>query len=571
MTTVAEVLAQTIRAAGIDTVFGLPGGENAETLDAMRREGLEFVLVRNESSAVFMADATARLTGKPSVALVTLGPGATNAYCGMAHAYLDRAPVLLVTAQSDSRILDKYTHQVIDLQASFKPVTKMTCELTSVNTRQVVEEALRLTMAVRPGPVHLGICTYMAGQTVIEGGTEAMPAAQATQSSVPDIDAAKTFLAQAQRPIIVVGVGLEPEKPYEAIRQLAEAAQAPVIVTPKVKGAISDDHPLSVGTFGLAQTDPLYEIADEADCIVAVGFDVVEMERLWDQPQPVIWIAPWDNEDPVIAYVEHEFVGPMTPVLEQLAQVDFDPHPNWGAARVAAFHESHANPTLPEPAMGRLRPQTVLEVLRHHIPREAVVATDVGAHKICTGLIWPTYIPNSYLLSNGLSSMTFGLPEAMAAARVTGETAVCIIGDGGMAMVLGELGLLRDLDLPVIVLIMNDNALDLIRSVQVRRDLPVYGTEFANPDFGKIAQAYGLDFHRVSSENECAAAFETAVAARQPVIIEALIDPTSYPTTPNKETRRHEKPSRERLDDNKHCHRRATNSYVRRPPTHAHQ
>ncbi|MCP4359522.1 MAG: thiamine pyrophosphate-binding protein [Chloroflexi bacterium] len=532
MTTVAEVLAQTIRAAGIDTVFGLPGGENAETLDAMRREGLDFVLVRNESSAVFMADATARLTGKPSVALVTLGPGAANAYCGMAHAYLDRAPVLLVTAQSDGRTFDTYTHQVIDLQASFAPVTKMTCELTNVNTRQVAEEALRLTMNGRPGPVHLGISTFMAEQPVIEN----VPATGNPPSLVPDIgdaiDATKAFLAQAKRPIIVCGVGLEPEKPYEVIRQLAEAAQAPVIVTPKAKGAISDDHPLSVGTFGLGQTDPPYEVADECDCIVAVGFDVVEMERLWDQPQPVIWVAPWKNEDPVIAHVEHEFVGPMTSVLEQLAQADFDPHPNWGAARVAAFHESHVNPFLPEPAAGRLRPQTVLDVLRHHVPREAVVATDVGAHKICTGLIWPTYSPNSYLLSNGLSSMGFGLPEAMAAARVTGETAVCVTGDGGMAMVLGELGLLRDLDLPVIVLIMNDNALDLIRSAQRRRGKPVYGTEFVNPDFDKIAQAYEIDFYRVSNEEECGMALETAVAARKPVIIEALIDPISYPTTP---------------------------------------
>jgi acetolactate synthase-1/2/3 large subunit len=517
-------------------VFGLPGGENAETLDAMRREGLEFVLVRNESSAVFMADATARLTGKPGVALVTLGPGAANAYCGMAHAYLDRAPVLLVTAQSDRRTLDRYTHQVIDLQASFEPVTKMTRELTNTNTRRVVEDALRLIMAGRPGPVHLGMSTYMAGQPVQEVDAEEKPAVRASESATPDatgaINAAKQFLAKAQRPVIVVGLGLEPEKPYRAIRRLAEATQAPVIVTPKAKGAIPDDHPLSVGTFGLSQTDPPYAIAGEADCIVAVGFDVVEMERLWDQPQPVIWVAPWENEDPVIANVAHAFVGPMIPVLEQLAETDFDPHPNWGTARVAAFRESRANPSLPKPAPGRLRPQTVLEVLRRHLPRHAVVATDVGAHKICTGLIWPTYTPNSYLLSNGLSSMGFGLPEAMAAARITGDTTVCITGDGGIAMVLGELGLLRDLDLPVIVLIMNDNALDLIRSAQVRRGKPVYGTEFVNPDFDKIAEAYNIEFHRVASAEQCATVFETAVATRQPVIIEALIDPVSYPTTP---------------------------------------
>ncbi len=538
MTTVSEVLAQTIRDAGIDTVFGLPGGENAVTLDAMRRAGLEFILVRNENSAVFMADATARLTGKPGVALVTLGPGAANAYCGMAHAYLDRAPVLLVSAQSDGRTLDSYTHQVIDLQASFAPITKMTRELTPENARQVAKEAIRLTMNGRPGPVHLGISTFNAGQPIIENGAEPETAVSATETAVPDtcnaVAAAQAFLSQAKKPVIVVGVGLEPEKPYEAIRQLAEATQAPVIVTAKAKGAISDDHPLAAGTFGLTQTDPAYEITNESDCIVAVGFDVVEMVHLWEQPQPVIWIAPWKNEDPTIPHVEHEFVGLMTPVLEQLTESDFDPHPNWGTVRVAAHHESHANPSLPEPAEGRMRPQTVLEILRRHVPRDSVVATDVGAHKICTGLIWPTYTPNSYLLSNGISSMGFGLPEAMAAARVTGKTAVCVTGDGGMAMVLGELGLLRDLDLPVIVLIMNDNALDLIRSAQRRRGKPVYGTEFVNPDFEKIAQAYEIDFYRVCNKEECEGVMETAVSARKPVIIEALIDPASYPTTPKK-------------------------------------
>jgi acetolactate synthase-1/2/3 large subunit len=534
MTTVAEVLAQTIREAGIDTVFGLPGGENAEVLDALHREGLEFVLVRNESSGVFMADVTARLTGKPCVALATLGPGATNAYCGMANAYLDRAPVLLITAQSDSRTFDIYTHQVIDLQASFKPITKMTRELTTEKTRQTVEEALRLTMSGRPGPVHLGVSTFMAGQAVVEDDAGATAVSPATDGPAPDVSPAKEFLVQAKRPIIVAGVGLEPEKPYEAIRQLAEAAQAPVIVTPKAKGAITDDHPLSVGTFGLAQTDPPYEIANESDCIVAVGFDVVEMERLWDQPQPIIWVAPWKNEDPKMPTVKHEFVGPMVPVLEQLAQADFDPHPNWGEARVSAFRKAQAQVTLPEPAAGRLLPQTVLNVVRNNIPRQTIVATDVGSHKIFAGLVWPTYAPNSFMLSNGLSSMGFGLPGAMAAARVTQQTAVCVTGDGGMAMVMGELGLLRDLNLPVVVIVMNDNALDLIRSAQVRRGKPVYGTEFANPDYELIARGYDIDFYRTSNEATCTDAIREAVANGRPALIEALIDPISYPTTPKK-------------------------------------
>ena len=535
MATVAEVLAKTVKAAGIDTVFGLPGGENAEVLDAFRRQGLGFVLVRNENSAVFMADATARLTGKPGVALTTLGPGAANAYSAMANAYLDRAPVLLLTAQSDKRVIGRHTHQVLDLQASFKPISKMTRELTNVRTQQVVEEALRLTMAGRLGPVHLGISSFMAGQVVVDGNRGNGIAIHGRETNVPDFDAARALLMRAKRPIIVVGLGLEPEKPYEAIRRLAEAAQAPVVVTPKAKGAVPADHPLFVGVIGLTHTDPAYEIVGESDCIIAVGFDVVELVKVWDQEQSLIWIAPWENEDPKLAVVKHEFVGPVGPVLEQLAQTSFNPHSKWGEFRVVNYHDTQTQHKPVMPKAERLLPQAVLDLLRRHVPRRTVVTTDVGAHKIFFALQWPAYVPNSYLVANGLSSMGMGLPAAIAAARVSQETTICIIGDGGMAMVMGELGLLRDLDLPVIVVVMNDNALDLIRSAQIRRGKPVFGTEFVNPDYAHIARAFDINFYRVGSDEACEGAVKTAVAANRPVLIEALIDPVGYPTTPKRD------------------------------------
>lgn len=535
MATVADILARTIRQAGIDTVFGLPGGENADVLDACRRHGLAFVLVRNESSAVFMADATARLTGRPGVALTTLGPGATNAYCGTAHAYLDRAPVLLVTAQSDGRRLDSYTHQVVDLQASFRPVTKMTRVLTDEQTQATVKEALRLTMSGRPGPVHLGVSSDMAGREVVQEVEEKRAASPEAQESGSDLEAALDFLRGAERPVIVAGLGLEPQKPYGALRDMAEALQAPVIVTPKAKGAFPADHPLAAGTFGLTGYDPPYELADAADCIVAVGFDVVEMESLWDQPQPMLWIAPWANEDPRLPTVEVELVGPLEPMLGQLAAADYAPAPGWGEGRVRAYREREALSAVgrPEAAPGRVRPQTVFEVLRRHVPREAVVTTDTGSHKIAMALLWPAYVPNTYLLSNGLSSMGYGLPAAIAAARVTEQTTLCVTGDGGLAMALGELGLLAELDLPVVVVVMNDNALDLIRSGQRRRGKPVFGTEFVNPEYEAIARGFGLAFYRVADEESCDNAVRAAVAAGRPTLVEALIDPSSYPTTPS--------------------------------------
>jgi len=530
--TVADTITHTLQQAGIETVFGLPGGENTELLDALRRHDIRFVLVVNENSAVFMADVTARLTGKPGVCLVTLGPGATNAVAGVAHAYLDRASVLIITAQTPDHLLSYHTHQVIDLEALYTPITKGTFKIEADGTQEMVRAALALTQAGRPGPVHLRLSNETARQTVTltDSTTSDTPVSNITLPA--DLTAAGELLAQAKRPVIVVGLGLEREKPYIALQELAEAAQAPVITTPKGKGSLPDDHPLAAGTIGLTRTDPAYQILDEADCIVAVGFDVVELVKPWDQTVTLIWIAPWANEDPKIT-AQFELVGPIEPTLQQLADLPFVTLPEWGEARVAAYRQALAEQSLPWPMAGRLLPQNVLQVVHQNIPRETLLTTDVGSHKILSGLSWPAYAPNRFILSNGLSCMGFSLPAAIAASlALPNQPTVCITGDAGLAMVIGEFGLLARLQLPVIVVVMNDGALDLIRSAQTRAGKPVYGTEFTSPDFVAIATAYQIDAYKVTNEAECVEAVKAAVASNRPALIEAMIDPVSYPTTP---------------------------------------
>lgn len=539
--TVADVLAQTLREAGIKAVFGLPGGETAYVLDAMRRVGIEFVLVRNESSAVFMADVTARLTGKPGVCLTTLGPGAANAFVGVAHAYLDRSPVLVLTAQSTRRLIGRHTHQVLDLQAIFRPVTKQTIELTATDVGQSVRHALHLAVAGRPGPVHIGVSSETANSPAehsLESSSQTSGVSETSEASafsstpsVQDLARAHALLSRARRPVLVVGLGLEPERPYVALRALAEAANAPVIVTPKAKGALPDDHPLAAGTIGLTSDDPVYEILDEADGVIAVGFDVVELVKPWEHPAPLLWIAPWANEDPPIP-AAWEHVGSMTPALQQLADTAFSTASDWGAVRVAVYRQKLAEQALPSPAPGRMLPQAVLHAIRCNVPRETLITTDVGSHKILAALTWPAYVPNRYLVSNGLSTMSFGLPAAIAGAYWLGEPVICITGDGGLSMVVGELGLAAERNLPVITVMMHDAALDLIRSWQLRRGKPAFGTEFTNPDYAYIAKGYGLDFYRVATEAECGTAVAEAFARARPALIEAMIDPIGYSTTP---------------------------------------
>lgn len=530
MPTVAEYLAQQLVQAGVTTVYGLPGGENVEVLDAVRQQGIEFVLVKNESSACFMADVHARLTGTIGVALTTLGPGATNAYVGMAHAFLERSPVLLISAQSDPYLIGTHTHQVIDLQACFEPITKFTADLTSENAVSTINHALHMAKEGRPGPVHLGINNRVALQnlsTIVSNNLQNEIAA----ISEDTVSSIKVGLKHKTKPVIVVGLGLEPELPYRQIQQLAETLNAPVIDTPKSKGALPARHPLFAGTIGLTRTDLAYEILDEADCIIAIGFDVVELVKPWNQPQPLIWIANWENKDPRIPS-DVEYVGDISSLIDALNDnLTMDTDDAWGSSRVAKFHADLDAVTLPLPQNGRILPQHVLTTIRDHTPDDVIVTTDVGSHKIFTALNWKAQLPNQYFVSNGLSAMGFGLTSAIASAKISGKPTICITGDAGIAMVMGELGLLAELDLPVIVVVMNDSALDLIRSAQVRRDRPTFGTEFTNPDYELIARAYRLDYRRVQKTEACGEAIDSAIQSRKPMLIEAMIDPVGYPTT----------------------------------------
>ncbi|RME51819.1 MAG: thiamine pyrophosphate-binding protein [Caldilineae bacterium] len=529
--TVAAFMADALWAAGVRYVFGMPGGETVHLLEALRRRGIAFELVHHETSAVFMADGMARASGKPGVALTTLGPGALNAVAGLGHAWLDRSPVVLITAQKPDELLPDYTHQVVDLHGIFGPITKRTVKVTASNAAQVVPEALALTLQGRPGPVHLQLSNEEAAREIDEqSSTSNLPISQSPiptpQSSIFNLQ------SSIHRPVILAGVGLEPEGPYDALRVLAEAAQAPVIVTPKAKGALPDDHPLSAGTIGLTRTDPVYEVLEEADCIIAVGFDVVELVKEWAHPAPLIWLASWPNEGPRLPAVA-EYVGPLAPALLRLADNTFATAEDWGAARVRRFREKLAARPVPQPAGGLLSPQQVLSCLRAALPPAASLAVDVGSHKIFSSLEWPALAPNRFQVSNGLSCMGFALPAAMGAALARpDERTACLIGDGGLAMCLGELGVLARLGLPVTVVVLVDGAIDLIRSAQRRAGKPVYGTEFPPPDFCQIAQAHGIPAQRVTSEAACMDALQEAQREDRPFLVEARIDPRGYPTTP---------------------------------------
>ena len=530
-TSVAAAVAGRLQAAGIDTVFGLPGGENVHLLEALRRTGIRFVLSEHENAAAFMASAAAQLTRRPSVCLTTLGPGAVNCTAGIAHAFLDRCPVLLITAQMPAGLQPRHTHQLVDLHRLFAPITKATLDVAPAGAAETVAEALRIASAGVPGPVHLQLSNDVArldAEPAADGGGAS--AVDAPPQVVPaDLDRAAAGLAAAERPVVVAGLGLEPEAPYRALRRFAERLGAPVLSTPKAKGALPASHPLGSETIGLTRTDPGYDLIAEADRVIAVGMDVVEVVLPWSTPAPVLWVAP--RRDRIgAAAAEQALIGPVGATLAQLTERLREPR-SWGARRAAHYRQarrSRSRAAADRAAAGTIAPQEVLREARAALPPDAVVATDVGSHKILAALEWDAELPNRYLVSNGLSVMGFG-PAAAAGAALAGRAPVlCVTGDAGLLMCAGGLATLARLSTPVLLVVLVDGALDLIRAHQRRAGAQPFGTEFPAPDAARIGAAFGLPAVTVGAAAELRAELARALQRPGASVIGVRIDPACY-------------------------------------------
>lgn len=532
--TVAGMVAGGLRAGGVDTVFGLPGGENVHLLEALRRAGVRFVLCEHENAAAFMASAAAQVTRRPAACLTTLGPGAVNGTAGVAHAFLDRCPVLAITAQMPDALQPRHTHQLIDLHRLFAPITKATLAVTLWNAAGAVREALRIACAGTPGPVHLQLANDVAAldADLPPAAPEPDPAGAPVAPLPPNADLARAAagLAAAERPVVVAGLGLEPEAPYAALRVFAERLGAPMLTTPKAKGAAPASHPLAAETIGLTRTDPGYELIAESDRVIAVGLDVVEVVLPWSAPAPVLWIAPQRDRIGAAA-AEQALIGPIGPTLAELTGRLPQSRSGWGAERAAHYRQarrSRSRTAAGRAAAGTVAPQDVLREARAALPPEAVVTTDVGSHKILAALEWDAELPNRYLVSNGLSVMGFG-PAAAAGAALAGCAPVlCVTGDAGLLMCAGGLAALAQMSTPVVLLVLLDGALDLIRAHQRRAGAAPFGTEFPAPDAARIAAAFGLPAVTVDTAAGLRRELARAAPRAGASVIAVRIDPDCY-------------------------------------------
>jgi acetolactate synthase-1/2/3 large subunit len=531
VTEVARLLGDRLREAGVRYVMGHPGGEVVDLIEGFRAAGLEFVLTRHEAAAGFMADAMAAASGIPQVCIGTLGPGATNLVTGVAQAHLDRSPVLAITGQLPDSRFEITTHQKLELRALFAPITKWQAHVSAANAGDVIDRALRVATSPRRGPVHLEIPSDVprqeAGPSVPDHRAARRMPPELTMAIDPDIaGAAASRLRESKRPLILAGMDANDDIVASRLRAFAEEWSIPVIDSPKSKGVFREDHPLFLGTIEMLGTAKLYELIDTCDLVFMLGFDPVEFDRDWTASAKVVHMNTVPNDDRY--YRDNvEIIGPINEAIDAMRSLCGAASAKWEADEVKKIRDEFR--AFVRPKRADLTAQRVLAALREALPEDAIATCDVGYNKAVTGQCWTAYSPKSFFMSNGLSSMGYGLPAAIGLKLLhPARPVTCVLGDGGFAMTMAELETAVRVGAPVIVVVLADDALSQIKAGQERKGFPVTGTTFGALDYVAVAKGFGIAGHDVTTEAEARDAFATALAAKTPSLIAAHVDPTAY-------------------------------------------
>ncbi len=525
---VATALARAFKAHGVKRMFGLPGGGSSlDLIEAAQRQRIPFILARHECAAVFMAAATAELKGTLGVALTTKGPGTANAANGVAHAALDRSPVAIVTDGFAPQIRKYVTHQWYDQKALFAPLVKGHSLLDDENAGADIERLLDVAREPRQGPVHFEL-TSAAARTPVAPAPAHFDLNPLPAASLTSIARARRLLANARRPVIVAGLEARRMDVARALRALIARLDCPALVTYKAKGVIADDDPHYVGIFtgGLAEQPTV----TQADLIVLVGVDPVELI-----------LQPWPYDIPVLelGFTRHpvHHVKAACAVRGDLAATLAALHEGtrpgqWQRAAIAQLRQAMRAALTYKGTGAGLTPQQVVEAavqVAATLPLWPRATVDAGAHMFSATAFWPCYKPCDLLISNGLASMGFALPAAIASALSDPRRhTVAFTGDGGLLMCQGELATAVDTGARIVVIVFNDGALSLIDIKQQQRKLPSRGVRWARPDFAMAMRAMGGRGYSARTLNAYRRALAQAFAGDGPALIDVQVDPSGY-------------------------------------------
>ena len=530
--TIAQLIVQCLEAEGVEYVFGIPGEENIGLVDALNDSSIRYVLTRHEQAASFMAEIYGRLTGKAGVCSATLGPGAINLLLGVADATTNSTPLLALSAQAGLNRIFKESHQVVDLVGMFRPVTKW-AELVPAPAAvpEMVRRAFKIAQTERPGATYLAVPEDIEGAPIPPGAVP-LPTdrVRAEEPSPAQVQRAAAVLADAKAPILLAGHGAARDNAGAALLALAEQWDVPVATTFHGKGVFPDDHKNGLGAVGFMRHDYANFGFDAADVIVAVGYELQEFDPVKVNPQrdkKIIHVhriaAEVDDHYPVAVGIE----GDISRSLAALGAAVSGPFPTGiGSSKIRQLLTDELERGAGDDRFP-LVPQRVVADTRAALDREDIVLADTGAVKMWMARLYPTYAPNTCLISNGLSTMGFALPGALSAKLVhPNRKVLASVGDGAFLMNSQEIETAVRENIPLTVLVWVDDSYGLIEwkmDLELGRHSHV---KFGNPDLVKYAESFGARGYQITAPDQLLPTLREALDYNGVSIIACPVDYT---------------------------------------------
>lgn len=536
----SDLMVKCLETEGIKYIFGVPGEENADFMIALEKsKSIRFILTRHEQGAAFMAEAYGRLTGQPAGCLGTLGPGATNLITGVADANMDRAPMLVLTGQGETARLHKESHQIMDVVAMFKPVTKWAVTiLNPLTIPEIIRKSVRLARSEKPGAVLIELPEDIAAQEVSADIVPLQPKRFRRATPVNEvIEEGLELIAKAKRPIILAGNGCIRTRASANLRQFCSLTNIGAMCTFMAKGCVDMDAEYCLYTIGLGARDRIACAIEASDLVISLGFDMVEYHpKLWnpDGKKSILHVDFLPAEIDQHYHPDLELVGDLAHTLERFNHriraereqnknfLRFDANGQRTVRReMAADFERHAK----DRTEGTIRPQKVLWDARQVMGPKDILLSDVGAHKMWVARHYQCHEPNTCLIPNGFCSMGFALPGAIGSALLYPDRRIlAICGDAGFMMNVQEMETAVRYKTKLTAMVWEDKAYGLIAWKQQSHFGHHTKLDFNNPDWLKLADAFDWNGYYVNKSEDLHAVLEQSFNDAGPSLVVVPID-----------------------------------------------
>jgi acetolactate synthase I/II/III large subunit len=524
----SDLFVECLEAEGVRYVFGIPGEETLDLNESLENSSIEFVPVRHEQGGAYMADMYGRLTRRAGVCLGTLGPGATNLVTGVADAFLDRSPMVALTGQADLERMHKESHQHIDVVNMLRPVTKFNARLNSSRViPEIVRKAFKVAQAQKPGPTHIELPEDVMASMVDAEPLPVRTTRRHPEPSGQELLRAVELIRSAVNPVVLAGNGVARTGAAPALREFARATGIGVAETFMGKGGLDYQDRHALGTVGLQSRDYALAGFDDADVVITVGYDLVEHSPAnWnpDRDKRIVCIDTVAPEVDEHFMTEVDLVGDLDHILTRLAEELRDAPYEVDGSRLndivlGRFEAAKDDDAFP------MQPPRALWEIRQALGRRDILISDVGMHKLWIARMFPAHEPDTVFIANGLAGMGIALPTAIAAKLVKPDCKVVTVsGDGGFLMNVQELETAVRLRTAVVNVVWENHQFGSIVWKQDKRFGRHFGTDFANPDFVRLADAFGMPAWRCEVVEDLGRHLRHALSLDLPSLIVLPID-----------------------------------------------